>query len=383
MDKKIKVLHLATKNSTVAKLMTDKLKEIEKFGYEIQTMSSGDIQQMDFPFKHFTVKISRKINPLMDLMSLIRIYLILRKNKFHIVHTHTAKAGFVGRVAARLAGVPIVVHTSHGLPFFKGQSSIKNFIYKKLEQVASLFSDGYFSQNKEDLKVIRRMVPSRLLVGYEGNGVHLPRIDQHPKLSEQEKKELKKSLSIQENKFVFLMGARFEDVKNHQMLINALALCKENDSFQVLLAGNGPLLNYYKDKVMELGLEKKVVFLGFRNDILDLMQISDAVLLTSKKEGIPRILMEAMAMSLPVLATDVLGTREVVVHGETGELVQLNDEQKLAKKMVEWADPRYRDKLLVYKRNGRKRIENYFTESLVACRIHRFYEELLKRKKFR
>src|SRR5690606_29216812 len=149
MDKKIKVLHLATKNSTVAKLMTDKLKEIEKFGYEIQTMSSGDIQQMDFPFKHFTVKISRKINPLMDLMSLIRIYLILRKNKFHIVHTHTAKAGFVGRVAARLAGVPIVVHTSHGLPFFKGQSSIKNFIYKKLEQVASLFSDGYFSQNKE------------------------------------------------------------------------------------------------------------------------------------------------------------------------------------------------------------------------------------------
>ncbi len=125
------------------------------------------------------------------------------------------------------------------------------------------------------------------------------------------------------------MGARFENVKNHQMLINALTLCKENDTFKVLLAGDGPLLEHFKNQVEKLELQNKVCFLGYRNDILNLMQIADAVLLTSKKEGIPRILMEAMAMSLPVLATNVLGTREVVVHGETGELVELDDYQTL------------------------------------------------------
>ncbi len=188
MEAHFKVLHIATIERSIVKLLSDKLKELENYGYNIVTMSSGDIQQPNFPFKHYNVDISRRISPLSDFLSLIKIFRILKKNKFHIVHTHTAKAGFVGRVAARLAGVPIVVHTSHGLPFFEGQSPIKNFLYKKLEQVASWFSDGYFSQNNEDIEVIRKMVPKRVLVGYEGNGVHLLKIDQYPRLSEKKKK---------------------------------------------------------------------------------------------------------------------------------------------------------------------------------------------------
>lgn len=195
-EKKYSVLHIATTDLSVVKLLKDKLAELQKYNYSIETMSgdigfSNEINKSDMP--HHTIKISRSIEPIKDIKSIIQVYKVLRSKRFDIVHTHTAKAGFIGRVAARAAGVPIIIHTSHGLPFYNGQSFIKKFIYRKLEQIASFFSDGYLSQTHEDLGIIKPLLPKRVLTGYEGNGIAAPLLNNYSMMSENEKKEKKKT----------------------------------------------------------------------------------------------------------------------------------------------------------------------------------------------
>ncbi|MHB8171597.1 MAG: glycosyltransferase family 4 protein [Thermincolia bacterium] len=374
---------MTTIDFTIEKMLIDKLNELKKYGYIVETMSddTGLVQEIKKAgLIHHKVKISRQITLLRDIKSLYKAYRFFKKSDYDIVHTHTAKAGLIGRIAARLAGIPVVVHTSHGLPFYKGQPFFKNYLYKRLEQIASWFSDGYFSQNNEDLNIIRQFVPKRLLTGYEGNGVTLDYIDNYPKITMERKKELKKELNIDDNSFLFLMGARFEPVKNHWMLIKALRHVKKERPFQILLAGDGPLLSEVKKVAVTYELEDKIKFVGFRNDMLELLQLVDAVILTSEKEGIPRIIMEAMALGKPVLATNVLGTKELVLDGQTGDLVELDDCLGLAKKIELWINPSYEKKLNEYIVAGRKRIEENFTEAKVAQRIDGFYRELIERK---
>lgn len=379
-----KVLHMTTIDFTIQKMLIDKLNELKKYGYVVETMSDdtglvGDIKKAGFI--HHRVEMSRKISLSEDIKSIVKVYRVLKSSHYDIVHTHTAKAGMIGRVAARLAGVPVVVHTSHGLPFYAGQSLVKNFLYKRFEQLASWFSDGFFSQNHEDLQEIEQLVPKRVLTGYEGNGVNLHHIDSCPKVSGEQKKELRKQLNVDEKAFLFLMGARFEPVKNHAMLLEAVRHIKTECSFQILLAGDGPLVEDVRKAVISYNLEEKIRFIGFRKDLPVLLQLVDAVILTSEKEGIPRIIMEAMTLGTPVLATNVLGTRELVVDGVTGELVELNDFMGLAKKIEHWIDPANKTMLDAYKTAGRRRIEEHFTEALVAQRIDGFYRQLLANKK--
>lgn len=378
---KLRVLHIATIDFTLKKMIADKMLELKKYNYEIDLMSDDtgmveDVKRMGF--KHIKLKMSRRIHPLQDLISILKLFKFLKSNHYDIVHTHTAKAGVIGRIAARLAGVKIVVHTSHGLPFYQGQPRMQYQLYRMLEKTASYFSDGYFSQNKEDIKHIKQMVPRRVLVGYEGNGIPLPKLDQYPKLSEDQKEALKNELGIKDEEFVFIMAARFEPVKNHQMLFEALSRIQVKN-LKVVLVGLDSQLEKIRDKAFELNVDQYLLFLGYRDDIFDLIQISDAAILTSEKEGIPRFLMESMAFGKPVLATNVLGTKELVVHGETGELVELNNYSQLAEHIEKWIKPEYKSILHRYGIKARMRIEQNFTEAIVAQRIHHFYEELMSK----
>ncbi|MDP5274715.1 glycosyltransferase family 4 protein [Chengkuizengella axinellae] len=376
-----KVLHISTIDITITKMLMDKMKELQKLGYEVDFMSTdtGLAAEIELEgFKHIPVHISRSIHIIEDIKSILEVYKLLKNSNYDIVHTHTAKAGFIGRVAAFLAGKKIVAHTSHGLPFYKGQSTLSYHLYKWLEKTASWFSHAYFSQNVEDLKTIQKFVPKKLLTGYEGNGVPLEKLDLIPRLNDSEKTSLKKSMGLSQNEFIFLMGARMEPVKNHKMLIQAVNQMNQDLNFKVILAGEGILKQSIVDLADELGIRNKIIFLGYTENIYNYIQIADAVLLTSEKEGIPRIIMESMVFLKPVLATNVLGTKELVTDSETGELVELNDVSTLARRMSEWMEEQSQSKLMEYGINARKRIEDHFTEAIVAQRIHQYYETLLK-----
>ncbi|WP_059106092.1 glycosyltransferase family 4 protein [Shouchella shacheensis] len=379
-----KILHITTIDFTIDKMLIDKMVELSKYNNEVDLLSSDVGFQKkikEYGYRHINTNIERTISPMADFKSLVTIYRFLKWEKYDVVHTHTAKAGFVGRVAAKLAGVKVVCHTSHGLPFFEGQSRVKNAIYYTLEKVASWFSNGYFSQNYEDLEAIKNLVPKKVLTGYEGNGVPLNKLDAYPQLTEEQKEEYQNAFNISDNDFTFLVGARFESIKNHHLLLNALKqIPEEKRNFKVLLAGlGGPLEEEIKRLVKEYGLEERVLFLGYRDDVYELIQVSDAIMLTSRKEGIPRMLMEAMAFSKPVLATNVLGTRELVVHQETGEMVEDNSVDELKQAIEAWIDPASKERLKSYAEKGRKHIEDHFTEAIVASRINDFYKKLESR----
>lgn len=382
-QQRVSVLHIATVDLSVKKILIHKLKELQQLGYHVETLSSDTGLTLEIEkegIHHHTIPISRNISILKDIISIYRVYKFLKNSKYDIVHTHTAKAGFIGRIAARIARVPIVIHTSHGLPFYKGQPFIKYSLFYLLERIASWFSDGYFSQSREDMETIKRMVPNRLVTGYEGNGINLSEINQHTKLSKQRSDELKKAFHIPEETFLFLMAARFEKIKNHQMLIKSLEQLNNQMNVKVMLAGDGPLLNSVMKEVKKKELEKMIIFLGFQNNIPEWLQMADAVILTSEREGLPRIVMEAMAFGTPVLATNVPGTREVVIDGETGELVELNNHNMLAKKIKEWSTHSYNNKLAFYKEKASKHIEENYTESIAAKRIDFYYQHLLSLK---
>ncbi|WP_241657210.1 glycosyltransferase family 4 protein [Halobacillus salinus] len=377
----MKVANICT-TSLSHKILVDKLSVLESKGYEVHLISAKEGFNNNL-FKHRNinlrfVEMKREIAPLSDLVSIIRLVRLLKKERYDIVHTHTAKAGIIGRISGKLAGVPIVIHTSHGLPYYEGQSKVKYKVYEFFEKVASIFCDAIGSQNTEDIEKIKRNAVNKE-VFYEGNGVDLALLDNYKQNITLDKiQKMKKELDIPPEKIVILVGARFEPVKNHKYLISSLKeLNKTNDNFICLLAGQGDLEKEIRKQVVEAGLKDQVRFLGYQSYIYPFIKMADIIALTSEKEGLPRIIMEAMAFKKPVIGSDVLGTRELVNNDVNGYLVEYENVNEMAKKL----DNLLEDDLLRSKfgANGREILEKQFTEQIVVDRIVDKYKQLSKK----
>lgn len=417
-----KVAHVCTSGIS-HKILGDKLTLLHQAGYEVTFISAGDglneTIRESYPFRWQDVPMSRTIQPFRDLRSIWQMRKLFRRERYDVVHTHTAKAGLIGRVAARLAGVPTIIHTSHGLPFYEGQARGPYAIYRLLERTAALFCDALASQNKEDIAVMQRLAPWRK-VYFEGNGVDVARLDEAASeaLARLNESDLKQAYGIREDRPLLLMAARFEPVKDHDLLIDALVQAKRADKlcWVTALAGQGPLEQAVRKRIADEGLEGDIVLIGQQSPLVPWLLIADAVTLSSEKEGIPRSLMEAMAYGKPVVATDVLGTRELVVSVRefagkadnaasaasaasattainiaasggsnqalgveaTGELVPYRDAAGLSAALHRiMSDQSLRESLGVA---GRRRIESQFTESLVVERISAMYDEVAAHK---
>jgi len=379
MDK-IKVAHAATIDGSIHGILSGKLKGLIEKGYEIHAISSpgryeDKIRQRQIHFHPILIK--RNISPFHDMMAILKMIRLFRKEKFHIVHTHTAKAGFVGRVAATLAGVPVIVHTSHGLPFYEGQGFLQFNLYKVLEKVASKCCHAVFSQNHEDMEIMKKYrIASADRIHYEGNGVNVRELDRVARLTDPV--ELRERLGLH-GRLVIGYYARLESVKGHLFFLKGFKAAADRFEGAVcLMAGEGPMEEPIRDAINKLGLNGQVRLLGFREDIPSLLTITDILVLTSKKEGIPRVVMEAMALGVPVIATNVLGNRELIRDRETGLLVPYGDEKALGEALTElMGNPEMRHR---YGSAGRKRIEAYYLEEQAVDRIHALYQALLQQK---
>ncbi|MCR4436299.1 MAG: glycosyltransferase family 4 protein [Clostridiales bacterium] len=378
---KIKVLHMATIDFTIDKMLMDKMGYLRGYGYDIRFASNSgkylnNIQNAGFRFQ--PIKMSREISIFKDLRSIYNTYKYLKKEKFTIVHTHTAKAGFIGRMAAKLAGTPVIIHTSHGLPFYEGQSRIKYNLYLFLEKLACRMSDFVFSQNMEDVENMKKLnFRPAAGIGYEGNGVDTHKLDKEAAAFDGDEK--KRELGIPDNAVVLGYYARFEPVKGHKLFIDAFSsIVKKYGNVLCLMAGKGFLEEEIKQYAAMKNVDKNIRFLGFREDIHEIISITDILVLASEKEGIPRVVMEGMYLEKPVVATDVLGTRELVVSEETGFLCAYGDADGLAARIALLVEDR--DLRIKMGKAGRERIINHFTEEIVAGRIDAVYKDLLARK---
>lgn len=265
---------------------------------------------------------------------------LLREDDFTVVHAHTPVAAMLTRPAARRAGVPVVLYTAHGFYFHEGMRPWTRWAHIQIERFCQRFADFLFTQSEEDWATALRTgiaPPKRALA--IGNGVEVARFAPQqwdpPQL-----KQLRESLGLSKGPVVTVIG-RLVREKGYFELLDAFAKVIEQIPDASLLAIGSQLSSDHdgageaiRQKAAALGINENVIFAGLRDDVPQLLALSDVFCLPSWREGMPRSIIEAMAAGLPVVATDIRGCREEVIEGETGRLVPVRDANALSEALV-------------------------------------------------
>jgi len=306
-------------------------------------------------------------NPLV----ICQIFNFIRKNKYDLIHTHNLAPLIYGSPAARLAGIKCI-NTRHG----RERKFTHRYIWQMNSLVAVVSGDAEAELMKHNC-----MSQTETRVIY--NGID---IDKYRKIEDGKRLiDKRKELGLGNDEKVIGIVARLAIEKDHETLLKAVAKLVQDQTSSVngsklrlLIVGDGPLGNDLKESVKRSGLEGHVTFMGFREDIAELLQIFDIFLLSSTQEGISLTLLEAMAASIPVVATYVGGNPEVVAHGQTGLLVPAKDPQKMADAIMEILnDP---DKARRMGEAGRKRVEEKFCLERMVAEYEEVYREVLGKK---
>lgn len=299
-----------------------------------------------------------------------RLSRILKKHNINIVHTHNPSNWFYGCIAANIAGIPIV-HTEHSNHY---GLHIKR--WELIESILSKFTDS-ITTVAENLK--RRMVTRSHINSLDIRVIHNA-IDLAVFNVKIDKYKVKSDLSLPENNMIIGNIARFCEQKDHRTLLKAFKLISENmRNINLLLVGNGPLKAEMEDIVRDLQIRDKVKFLGDRRDIPNLLKIIDIFVLSSKREGLPVVLLEAMASGLPIVATSAGGNSEVVIDGETGVIVPTQDPERLAEAICKVISDEKRAKEMGER--GQKRIKECFTFEHMIDEYEKIYNSVGRRRR--
>ena len=337
MPKKINLLYVITKLELggAQKQLLELCRRLdkEKFNIFLFTASQGILLDDFLAITGLKIKrsvhLERSINPFKDIAAIIEIYSFIRKNNIHVAHTHSSKAGIAGRIAARLAGVKIVVHTVHGWPFNDFQGYLSSRLFVLLERVCAMFTDKIITVSQADMaKGLKNRIgqPEKYtLVRY---GIDIPAFASR-------NIGIKQELGIPEDDPVVGMVACFKPQKNPLDFIRMADLVrKAHPRARFILTGDGILRLKIEALVDELGLADNVFLTGWRRDIPAILSTLDIFALSSYWEGLPIVVLEAMAASKPVVATDTGGITEVIRDGENGFLVKPGDIAKMAEKVA-------------------------------------------------
>ncbi len=321
----------------------------------------------------FLPELTREIAPLRDLMALVKMINFIRRGKFDIVHTNSSKAGILGRFAAALAGTRAILHTVHGWPYHEYMSGIRKRVYVNLERIAGEFTDRIIAVSELNVKkglkfgIGRRDKYCIIRSGIDMNNFRKSEID-----AERQKGKWKISPSARVVGTVTRLSRQKAPVDFVRM---ANEILKRNSEVTFLLVGDGPLRQETEDLVRDLGISNKVLLTGFRDDIPELLAMMDVFVLTSLWEGLPRVLPQAMAMGLPVVATCVDGVPEAVQHGRNGFLVQPGDFHSAAEYVLQLLE----DKSLAQAmgKEGRQMVYPEFCVREMVSRTEHLYERLI------
>ena len=347
-------------------------------------MYAGVESDMD-KFNDLDVKIIpdliRDVNIVRDFKAFCRLFNVIRKNKYDIVHTHTAKAGILGRWAAYFNRVPIIIHTLHGATFHESIGSAKKYLYIVLEKMAASFTDRMISVG-DDLseRYIEKGIGKREKYVTIRSGMKLEKFFKAGELSIRELETIRDKLDIRRDRILITQIARLEERKGYKYLVEASKdIIKKTPEALFLIAGEGD----YKEQIQMLIDESKMNdyfrFLGYREDVEKIIAISDLVVLTSLWEGLPRILVQASAVGRPVVTFAVEGAREVVKEGINGYVVDIEDTSSLAKKVILILEDL--DKARKMGIEGRKIIGEEWNVDNMVKKIEALYKELIEKSK--
>lgn len=363
------------------------MKYLKQLGYEVWGVSAwgkwiGEIERAGI--KVYTPQIMRKIfTPFADAKALLHLISLFRRERFDIVHTHTLKASFLGQIAAFLAGVPIRIYTNHGLDFENPSfSALKRRLFILVDKLIACFVHVAFFVNKEDMKIVEREgIYSKQKMRYFGGPVNIEKFNP-ARFPEEFIQKKKKELGIPLDKMVVGIVGRLVRDKGYFELFQAFKkiLAYFPDAVLLIIGQLEPEKEdrFDIDVLSSFGIEKNTIYLGERTDIEEIYPLMDVFALPTYREGLGVSILEASAMKLPIVATDIRGCRGSVNNGETGILVPPKNSEKVAEAILRLLKNPQIAKAMG--EAGRKKVEQEFDEKVVFERVRVEYERLLREK---
>jgi glycosyltransferase involved in cell wall biosynthesis len=301
-------------------------------GYEVHLIAGRGSESEQFELLSPRVRVWRasmmvwELSPYLDVAGFFQLVSMLRKIRPDIVHTHQSKAGILGRVAAYLTRVPIIVHTVHILPFVNVTPFQASF-YRGLERLVAPLTDVFIDVGREMRDECLKAgigYPDRHVVISSGMNLDRFSADLRTKTLWSRIFETQR-ITIENPRFIVLVS-RLEERKGQLEFLPAFAeVANEFPDVVLVIAGEGPDQGRIADRIRDLGIAGRAILTGFRKDIERVMAVAEVGILTSKREGLPRVLVQYALMRLPIVATDIPGAREVVTHGVNGFLAPPGD----------------------------------------------------------
>ena len=346
-------------NGAEQKVVEDRLAEASRCGVKVITVPD----------------LVRRVDPLCDIRAFVSLVKIIRQERPTIVHTHTSKAGLLGRLAAFLCRVPVIIHTPHGHVFWGYFASWKTSLFILLERVFACLTDQIVTltnQEKKDHIGVRIGREDHFRIIH--SGVELKKFSE----SEIDPPSVRESLGIPHDALVVGTVGRLIPIKGSNFLLEAAGeVIKEKPETIFVFLGEGELQKQMEERASQLGIREQVMLLGWRPDVASIMSTFDVFAFPSLNEGMGKALVEAMAMRKPVVASNISGIRDLVVNGENGFLVPPAQPELLAKRITYLLqNPQVRH---AFGTAGRKIAGGYSADSMVE-EIDQLYLSLLTEK---
>lgn len=297
---------------------------------------------------------------------------IVSEGDVEVIHCNTAVGSLVARIVAKKYKIATVIHTAHGFLFYEGAPLINRTLYRWEEKLLSRWTDVVLTINDEDYKAAQSLKLKKNGKVYKISGVGID-VKQFQNIKV-DRQRYRRSFGIEENATICISVGDLNRNKNNRLVIEAIKEI-EDKNIHYLICGRGPELSKLKKLVHKYALDGNVHFLGFREDIGNLLKVSDIFINVSYREGLPRATMEAMASGIPCVVSNIRGNRDLIENGIGGYTVSPNDKIELAKSiLLVRKNPELSANMVRY---NLEKIKNYDV-SEVKKQISRIYKDRLK-----
>lgn len=329
-----KILFVATVQSHIMNFHVPYLEYWANRGYEVHVatkMNKKEYKETELILgyvKWNQIDFDRNPFSKYSIIALKQLMQLMKANEYELVHVHTPVGSILGRLAAKLTGTKNIVYTAHGFHFYKGAPIMNWLVYYPIEKFMARWTDSIITINQEDYLLAKKKFKTRKngnVFKVDGVGIDLNKY----KTTDTEVKDFKSTIGINRDDFVVSIIGELNNNKNHMQLIKSVEKLKEkHKNLKCLIVGNGKNEKTIREYIENKSLNESILLLGFRRDIPNILSITDVVVSMSKREGLPKNIMEAMAAGKAIIGTEIRGNKDLIKDHSNGYLVEIDDINK-------------------------------------------------------
>ena len=374
----IKLLFTASRASHIMQFHQPYIDYYLQHGVQVYTAAQGQVEIPNVVHKNIVFE---KQNLIKNFKSILELRKFIKSESIDVVISNATLAGIMTRAAVfMLFRKPTVIHSCHGYLFSKSSSALKKFILICIEKIFSPVTSLVLTMNQEDFGYAQKYRFAKKIINIPGIG-YVPKFENLKKTEQISKQmELCRNFITGENVYTIVYAAELSVRKNQTQLVDLLypLLCK-HQNWRLILAGDGILKEELTDKIKALNIENKILLPGFISNIYELLSVADVIVSTSKSEGLPFNIMDAMTLGVPVLASDVKGHSDLITSGKNGFLFNLNEPSDFANKLETLeTDSALRHSFV---ENAKTSMKNFLIETVLE-QVLNAYSEADSRLKF-